>query len=456
MVSAKVGQIAKTSLDKDLVKAIYGTQKKVPVFNPPLNPKETHAPGFAAGLSVAIFLVVLVTCARLGIRYFHKRMKLGLDDLFIVPAAIFVCAYLTTLLVRVSIAGAGRHLDTVTYHEMGLYFGIGNVGQILFYCGVSFTKMSIIMFNRRLTGISSKPWRIAHDTFLVVIVCFFLSSFFLNVFQCSPARVSWDWAYRGRTKFTCVDKAKQNNYISWFHAASDIILLSVPIIVLWKVKLPWTTKFRLFFVFALASISVAGAVIRLITIQLSSKDSTYVFTNLIGWTITDITLGVIVASLPALNPLIDLVWPKSWSTRKRDFSSLYKSGSSKTGSSANRSRNAAQAATSSDSSNSVEDEEKAHGTPRLVGGEIHRKDEVSVGYQDEKEAIASEQARPSVPHGAIPDSLRNQAPPEAEGRKFGSEATAARTGPPQNPQQGQSWFDAMRTQSPPPADGRRQ
>lgn len=153
-----------------------------------------------------------------------------------------------------------------------------------------------------------------------------------------------------------------------------------------------------------------------------------VFPETITWTVIDIAVGCIVASLPALNIMVDWIWPKSWSTRKRNFSSLYKgSGSGTSGSgSNNRSRRGAGvsgATTSTGSTDSTVEEEKsgahAHGEPVYSPNGITRRDEVELGYGP------AEKDGATVTRGAVvPESLTPGDKKPAPGS--------------------QSWFDSQR------------
>jgi hypothetical protein len=85
--SAFVGQPANTLADQYLIATLFDGH--VPhIHAPPGYVYQTRGPGLAAGVSVAIFLVVLFTGIRLSIRTFHSRMKVGLDDWVIIPAAV--------------------------------------------------------------------------------------------------------------------------------------------------------------------------------------------------------------------------------------------------------------------------------------------------------------------------------------------------------------------------------
>lgn len=53
----------------------------------------------------------------------------------------------------------------------------------------------------------------------------------------------------------------------------DLCLLAVPLIVLWKLRMSWMTRLRLYFVFSIGSVSVVGSVMRQIEQeQLGSAD----------------------------------------------------------------------------------------------------------------------------------------------------------------------------------------
>ncbi len=57
--------------------------------------------------------------------------------------------------------------------------------EILFLVSVGLVKVSITLFNRRLTGLTSKRWMIAHNVFLCLLVCYLLIVVFTNVFFCT-------------------------------------------------------------------------------------------------------------------------------------------------------------------------------------------------------------------------------------------------------------------------------
>lgn len=86
-----------------------------------------------ASTSVAMALVILITSARLWLRYFRRDLKVGMDDFFIVPAALATVAYLAIAIGMVAYGGAGKHIYDMTYEEINWFYEVrsplGNVGD---------------------------------------------------------------------------------------------------------------------------------------------------------------------------------------------------------------------------------------------------------------------------------------------------------------------------------------
>lgn len=127
--------------------------------------------------------------------------------------------------------------------------------------------MSIVMFNRRLTGLTSSRWMIAHWTFFALLVIYTLCALFMTVFQCNPQAASFDLIAAGKLNSPkkCLSENQIGISLSTIHVVMDFCLLSVPIIVLWKVQMPWSAKFRFFVIFGIGAMSSIGSVLRQIT-----------------------------------------------------------------------------------------------------------------------------------------------------------------------------------------------
>ncbi|KKY13323.1 putative integral membrane protein [Diplodia seriata] len=261
-----------------------------------------------AGMSVCIFVMVSVTVARL---------------------AIMAIAYPAIQIAMVVHGGGGKHSWDVTYAEYNDFNWLGVVCKILFFTSVGIIKISITLFNRRLTSMTSRIWRYFNDFFLFLLTAYTLLALFWTCFQCNPPAAMWDKVYSGKlaTMPTCWSTKVISNVLSIMHVVMDFCLLTTPIIVLWKVKLPTGTKIRLYVVFSMGAVSAIGSVLRQLAQEKISLDVTWGYTGILTWTLVDLTFGLLTASLPVLVGLLPSSWRSMSGNRSRSHSRPYGGGS---------------------------------------------------------------------------------------------------------------------------------
>ncbi|KAK0609383.1 hypothetical protein DIS24_g12324 [Lasiodiplodia hormozganensis] len=274
-----------------------------------------------AGMSVCIFVMATVTVARLALRLFRTGLRWGADDWMLIPGAIMAIAYPAIQIAMVTHGGGGQHTWDVTYEEYNVFNWLGVVCKILFFTSVGLIKLSITLFNRRLTSMTSPVWRYLNDFFLFLLTAYTLLALFWTCFQCNPPAAMWDKVYSGKlvTTPTCWSTAVISNVLSIIHVVMDFCLLMTPIIILWKIKLPIKTKIRLYLVFSTGAVSAIGSVLRQLAQEKISLDVTWGYTGILTWTLVDLTFGLLTASLPVLVGLLPTAW-RSVSNRSRSRS----------------------------------------------------------------------------------------------------------------------------------------
>ena len=143
---------------------------------------------------------------------------------------------------------------------------------MIFFVSVGIIKMSITVFNMRLTGISSPRWRIVHWVFFSLLVAYTLTALFMNVFQCAPVVANFDSIAAGKLpkRAKCLTENQLGSSLSTIHVTMDFCLLTVPIIILWRVQMSLWTRLRLYFVFSIGALSCIGSVFR--QLAQASKD----------------------------------------------------------------------------------------------------------------------------------------------------------------------------------------
>lgn len=133
------------------------------------------------------------------------------------------------------------------------------VGQAVFYPVVAMIKISIVLFNRRLTGLTSRRWMIIHNTLLVMLVCYIIITIFINVFICTPHPKNFEMLYIGKMEkppHWMKSKPIVPSF-SAFHIVFDFLLLSVPLVVLYRMKMSLSRKVRLCFLFSIGAVSTS-------------------------------------------------------------------------------------------------------------------------------------------------------------------------------------------------------
>jgi hypothetical protein len=211
--------------------------------------------------------------------------------------------------------------------------------------------MSIVMFNRRLTSMTSSRWMIAHWIFFGLLIAYTTSALFMIIFQCNPQKANFDLIAAGKLSSApkCISEDQIGISLSTIHVVMDFCLLSVPIMVLWRVQMPLATKIRFFIVFVIGAMSCIGSVFRQIEqaklktdilcqnpLRLSRNVIVRIwklmefsdnYLGLFTWAAVDLTCGVIAANLPTLGVLI----PHSRKDLYKSFSSMSKHTSKTTG-----------------------------------------------------------------------------------------------------------------------------
>lgn len=129
------------------------------------------------------------------------------------------------------------------------------------------------------------------------------------------------------------------------HAVQGVMLLTSPVVILWKVEIEIKKKVRLFFIWGCGLLAVLCGLMRMLDANFTT-DIFWSYTQLLIWTSLDVTVGIVVISLPVLDAMLAASARKAMPrTRKTNTcgrsgygnldKSKTRSGTSKTAKSAN-------------------------------------------------------------------------------------------------------------------------
>lgn len=113
----------------------------------------------------------------------------------------------------------------------------------------------------------SEKWQIAHRTYLALLIILFLICVFLNTLTCIPLTAQYSLqAIAKISKPRATIKCLNINAVSLatrnLHIISDLLLIPVPLIIIWRTQMKIWKKLRIMSVFGIGLISSAASIVR--------------------------------------------------------------------------------------------------------------------------------------------------------------------------------------------------
>lgn len=143
---------------------------------------------------------------------------------------------------------------------------MATIGLLLFIPASVFVKVSIALFVRRITGISSRAWSRVNNVFLMILFVELVGFTVTNIVKCKPFAGAFDLIAAGKATvpMKCNDVVKAGKTRVYFNVILDFALLTTPIIVLWKVQVPIEKKARVIALFGLGIIPCVASIMTVI------------------------------------------------------------------------------------------------------------------------------------------------------------------------------------------------
>ncbi|RYP89908.1 hypothetical protein DL770_004001 [Monosporascus sp. CRB-9-2] len=234
---------------------------------------------------VTVFHALALLCV--GLRVYAKIWATRApwwDDVFIVCSAICAIGGWVVFIIQIP-HGLGKHEDTIERAHYKIFQHAAFWQSIISAtASLTFLKISIALSLLRLGFIAS--------------VCFFISGIFTFFFFCRPLEGYWDKSLKP------VVMVRGGLANTAFNIASDIALASLPVPVVWRLKLDRRTRLYVIGILSLGYLAVAMGIVKAVY-QItygSAKDKT--FTQSVQfWGFLQLQLGIIAACAASLKPL---------------------------------------------------------------------------------------------------------------------------------------------------------
>ncbi|KAK0732108.1 GPCR, PTH11-type, partial [Lasiosphaeris hirsuta] len=275
-------------------------------------------PGFAAEsrahwvlIPVIVFtsvcppLVAIRTWAR------HTTSGLGSEDFVLLGAQAFALATDIMFITMVQ-HGFGHHLAVLAPADREHALRTFWLAQMTYKVSLQLTKVALLMFYMRIFRHVTwfKKVSLATIAFLAV---YLVTTCVTSVMQCTPVAKAWDADLDG----ACIQVAKFFIFNGAVALATDVIVLMLPLPLIWGLQLPLGQKLALIPVFGLGIFVVVVSTLRLYAlIARPQTDTTYDLWSTL-WTIIELNLAIMCASLPSVRVLLVRLFPSVFKNSSR-------------------------------------------------------------------------------------------------------------------------------------------
>lgn len=170
------------------------------------------------------------------------------------------------LLLGVHSAGLDRHVWDLRPEECEKSGLMAWTTEIFFLNSLCLTKISVLLFYRRLINGSHSPW-ISRAIWAAVAftVAYYFSFILFLIFACDPISATWKslnilWT----VKYQCADRHLVDPLNGVFSVFSDVYSMIIPLLVVSRLTMPADRKAILYLVFACGLIVLGAGIARTI------------------------------------------------------------------------------------------------------------------------------------------------------------------------------------------------
>ncbi|KAL3469686.1 hypothetical protein BJX99DRAFT_251807 [Aspergillus californicus] len=221
------------------------------------------------------------------------------DDWTCLVSLVVAYSFLAATVLMVTIGEAGHHVDHYDQRTVQIFVQSYIATDILAAASFSLTKVSILLFYRRIFAIKS-AFRKATWVVAGLIFGFFVSTTCGLIFPSNPVEAEWKpWIPRTHIHY-------KPFWVSFgcINLALDIAVLALPQPLVWGLKMSRRRKIQLSLTFLLGAFVCVTSIIRIsVVARLDMDDQTYSLIPVTTWNAVEVTTGIICACLPMMPAL---------------------------------------------------------------------------------------------------------------------------------------------------------
>ncbi|MCJ1470458.1 hypothetical protein MMC07_009103 [Pseudocyphellaria aurata] len=237
----------------------------------------------------------------------YTRMKvvhnLGWDD-YIVMMAQTISLVGMALMIELVVKGTGRHMYYLSIENIvsaGLYF---RIEEIIYILATVMVKCSVCLFLLRImTRGTSDRLRWFLYALMAIMALLSVPTAIVILVQCVPLAAGWDPRVKGKCQSYARSVGIGYAQIAW-SICTDMVCALFPILIFWNSQMNKRTKYALWAIMGTGVFAGVCGIVKIFYLgKLSDGDFTYNGVDINIWGPLEQNVGVIAASIPALQPL---------------------------------------------------------------------------------------------------------------------------------------------------------
>ncbi|KAF7914522.1 uncharacterized protein EAF01_000928 [Botrytis porri] len=258
--------------------------------------------------AVSIAFMVLTVCT-IAIRFFSRwytEIPLGLDELFILIAAILSIAYTAVIIVEINNNFYGQHVHKSDPEHLEAYLKGLYALALLYPIALSTSKLSLLALYWRVFAVTGGKVPILFAS--AINGAWGVAALVVGIFSYRPLEAFWNTAIAAQ----CIDYPVFFTSNEAFTIAFDIVVLSIPVWFIAQIKRSIGERITISSTFLLGLVVTVVSAIRLWRLVFAQRlpgfDPTFNEVDAGLWAIIELNLWILVASIPTFRPLLGQMW----------------------------------------------------------------------------------------------------------------------------------------------------
>ncbi|KAJ4207570.1 hypothetical protein NW759_013971 [Fusarium solani] len=256
----------------------------------------TSGPQISSLAIVFTAVALLVVIMRVYVRGFMVK-AFGADDWIIIATWFASCGFAVVTIIQTKYGLGLKNLKDMPQENYYNFLLLQFIGAPFYISSILGFKLSLLLSYLRF--MAAGFWYKATVVVAVACTLFHFSFLMAQVNLCTPVRKQWDASVTGGS---CIDGVPMYTAMASITMVFDVVVMLVPFPTLMKLQIPNRKKTVLLGLFAMGTFI---SVIQIVRIQTIKSLSNLIDSGpLIMWSTVENNLGIIVASVPTLAPLV--------------------------------------------------------------------------------------------------------------------------------------------------------